>query len=105
MKGTHAPKTAVELTAPGAFDDTTLEPWDEIDIVYGRNPMEAFHGRLRVLVTAKRGLRKFEREAGMIERDHTVVGIVEAFKQCAPDWGDQPPTNLDEGKIARTGKA
>ncbi len=41
----------------------------------------------------------------MIERAHTCVGIVDAFKQCAPDWGDEPPTDLDEGKIARTGKA
>ena len=105
LKGKDAPKTAVELTAPGAWDNCTLEPWDEIDVTYGRSPMDAYHGRLRVLAIPKQGLRRWERDAGLIERDHTVVAIVESFKQAAPDWGDEPPTEKDEGKIAKTGKS
>ena len=60
LKGKHAPKTAVELTAPGAWDNCTLEPWDEIDVTYGRSPMDAHHGRVRVLAIPKQGLRRWE---------------------------------------------
>ena len=34
LKGKDAPKTASDLMAPGAWDEVSLEPWDEIDVTY-----------------------------------------------------------------------
>ncbi len=106
LKGASAPKSAAELMEPGAWDDVgCLEPWDEISITWGITPQDAWTMRLRVIGTKKHGLRGFERAAGLVERDHTVVAIVSAACQATTHWGEEPVAVADEGKISRTGKA
>ena len=106
LKGAQAPKSAAELMEPGAWDEVgSLEPWDEISITWGVSPQDAWKMLLRVIGTQKHGLRRFEREAGLVERDHTVVAIVSAATQATAHWGVEPVATADEGKIARTGKA
>ncbi len=106
LKGAQAPKSAAELMEPGAWDEVgSLEPWDEISITWGVSPQDAWTMQLRVIGTKKHGLRGFERAAGLVERDHTVVAIVSAACQATTHWGEEPVAVADEGKISRTGKA
>lgn len=97
--------TAADLLRPGAFDLQSLRPWDRISITFGPTPQAAHVMELMVLATHRSGLRRWEREAGLVVREHTVVGIVSAARQVTPHWGDEPPTAVDEAKVERTGKA
>lgn len=88
--------SAADLLRPGAFDNCTLRPWDLVEVTFGAAPPTAKVMKLLVVATPKHGLRGFERQAGLIERRHTIVAVVEHARDVTVNWGDEAPSDLDE---------
>ena len=102
LKGALAPKSSVELLEPGAFDECEgLQPWDVIEIDWGTTPMDAQTMRVRVIATPKTGMRRFERDAGLVERKHVIVATFGPPISATPSWGSEPAIHLDEAEIGK----